>query len=199
MALLATISGIQVTIAQDTIHISFDALPAGTILGEQFAPLGVHFLQSGRYDIAFVLPSNEVPGTVRNIGLFNRSASLVGILFDRPVEAFSVTVAVNPLGVNGSLYWAGNGLDYPTTANYWDTQVLVPPSTWVTTPTFTTTALNVRLIEFGGVNILGGSNHATEIYFTDLNVTFIPEPSTTATLALIGAPAALLVARRRKS
>jgi len=47
--------------AQSTIQFGFDGLPLGTVLGEQFSELGVHFAGDGRYQYHSVIVAPPFP------------------------------------------------------------------------------------------------------------------------------------------
>ena len=170
--------------AQSPIHIDFDGLSPGTRLSNQFSGIGMHFIQDDRHNQPFVGNSQEIGGASARNAAYSYNSS-IGLLFDRPVVSFSVTVAVDPLGVPGQPLFGSSGLDYPSTANYWGVSVPVTARTWTSTGTLTSPSHEVRLLAFDGYNIHQGFNTGAVVWFTDLDVVLLPEPPA-LTLAVVG-------------
>jgi hypothetical protein len=188
------------TFGQGTIHINFNALPVGAVIGEQFADQGVHFLQDERYNSPHVWSSAEVPGAPYPKAGFAGSRAM-GILIDQPITSFSMTYALIPLVPTLGLtsLWI-NGLNSSSTGNFWDMFQGSPQKTWQTTETFVAPGeyvQNIRILAFLARDNQGGE---AGIFFTDLRITTIPEPATTTLLCRgIALFAALYAGSRRRS
>lgn len=184
-----------------TVRITFDEIPRFTVLSDQFAAEGIHFLQEGRYQRPTVRPIIGAPGSGHSLALVPNEGS-VGIRFDRPLQSFSMTFAVAPGGgaPQGSLFFTALCFQYPPNLNHGGPVLFVPANTWQTIPTYTTpvaTQGSIQVLDLASGNIFGGFNYPSYYYLTELTATMVPEPSSAALLVVGGA--ALLLRRKRGS
>ncbi len=77
--------------AQSTIQFGFDGLPLGTVLGEQFSELGVHFAGDGRYQYPSVIAAPPFPQPpAAHVAYAFPAGRNLGIWFDHPIASVSM-------------------------------------------------------------------------------------------------------------
>jgi len=167
--------------AQSTIHFGFDELPVNTILGEQFAELGVHFAGEGRYAFPSVIaapPFAQSPAA--RVAYSYPPGGVLGMWFDYPIASVSMDVAVGSAGEpEGNPGWWLYGLDgYPPSYVVWSSSTDLPGfDTWRRVTLEIPAGRTARALEIQAVNIYQGGNYNPAYYFANIQVGYVPEPS----------------------
>ncbi len=166
---------------QGTIRFDFDGVPVGSVLGEQFAFLGVHFAGDNRYQYPSVIaapPFPQSPGA--NVGYSYPGGRVLGMWFDFPIASISMDVAVGRAGgPSGVPSWYLGALnDYPPSLVVWSSITPLPGfDTWTRVTLDVPPDRVARALEIQALNIYEGFNYSPAYFFDNVEVTFVPEPS----------------------
>ncbi len=171
---LTSAFSLQLVYAQGTLRFDFSGLPPGEVLGEQFANSGIHFTSVGTADPPittrvpeFLSPHGETVGT----------AVLFGVRFDQPITslAFDIGQARQtfpmPSFPNYRAYaydTAGNLVGVPTGGSF-------PAEEWHRANLSYLPEQRVSSLAIEGW-VGAGENFRQQIFFDNVEVTFIPEP-----------------------
>jgi hypothetical protein len=164
-----------------TINLTFDNLPVNTVLSEQFAPLGVHFVNDNgdRYPWVIAAPSfPNRPGS--RVAYSFEDPRYTGMRFDYPIASVSMDVAVDPAGgPNGSPAVDLIALDqYPPSTVVWVHHTpLAAFDTWTRVTLDVPAGLTARLLEIQPDNVYQNLNYNSAHYFDNIQITYVPEPS----------------------
>jgi hypothetical protein len=175
--------------AQDSVSIRFGDLAPGVRLGEEFASQGVHFVVEPPYSTSAVIAPPVLDPTRRTIA----QGIYVAIRFDKPILSIHITVAAVD-AVNASWLLTAQRVD--GSFNNGDGGH-VPPNQWVVASGNYTPEQPVETVYMQVWALQGTLESAPHLFYLDqMDITFVPEPSTWAFI-LVGSGALLIFARRR--
>jgi hypothetical protein len=171
--------------AQGTLHIDLSGLPPGQILADQFAASGVRFLPYG----------NPPPTTIAAPAFLTSGAQTIGtavafyMQFDQPITSIALDIAEAHAVINGPppspnyhLYAFdsdGNPVGVPSGNSF-------PEEQWYRATKSYPAGQRISSIRLEGW-VSSGENFTHEIFFNNIDITSVPEPSSAALLLAGGA------------